>query len=277
MQVGEDSMDHITIEDLEVYAYHGVFEEEVNLGQKFLVSAKLFFDASAAGKTDDLNKSVNYAEACSNITKWMKNNNCRLIETVAERLATKLLKDYPIVREAEVTIKKPWAPIGLPLECVSITVDRKWHTVYLSIGSNMGDKEENLRDGIDIIKLNENIRVLKVSQFIETEPYGDVEQDNFLNGAVKLETLLDPHELLDVLHKAENAKGRERKVHWGPRTLDMDILLYDDCVIDDDDLVIPHPDMQNRDFVLRPMKEIAPNAWHPVLNKTISELSSLGN
>ncbi len=268
-------MDHITIEDLEVFANHGMFEEELNLGQKFLVTVKLFFDASGAGKSDDLNKSVNYADACANITKWMKTNRCRLIETVAERLAAKMLKDYPIVRSVEVTVKKPWAPIGLPLECVSITIRRRWHTVYLSIGSNMGDKEKNLNDGIEYIKKNEGVRVLKVSSFIETPPYGGVEQDDFLNGAVKLETLLDPHDLLTLLHKAEDNAGRVRDVRWGPRTLDMDIVLYDNVIVDDEDLTIPHADMTNRDFVLRPLKEIAPNAMHPVLRKTVSELASL--
>ena len=265
-------MDHITIDNLEVFANHGVFEEEANLGQKFLVSVKMFFDASEAGRTDDLAKSVNYADVCTDITEWMKTNRCRLIETVAERLAQRLLKNLPIVRGVEVTVKKPWAPIGLPLECVSITIRRGWHTVYLSVGSNMGDREAHIRAGIDMLKSNEDIRLIRVSKLIETEPYGGVEQGDFLNGAVKLETLLTPEQLLKTLHEAENAEGRERSVHWGPRTLDMDILLYDDIVIEEEDLVIPHCDMANRDFVLRPLKEIAPNAVHPVLGKTIGQI-----
>ena len=252
-------MDHLYIEDLEVYANHGVFEEEVQLGQKFLISVRLYFDAHEAGTADNLKASVNYADVCADITKWMKDNRCRLIETVAERLASRLLLNNPIVREVEVTVKKPWAPIGLPVDCVSITIVRKWHTVYLSIGSNMGDREKFLRDGISFIERNENVRILKVSSFIETEPYGNVDQDDFLNGAVKLETLLTPHELLDLLHDAENNAGRVRKEHWGPRTLDMDILLYDDLVIDDETLTIPHPDMHNREFVLQPLREIAPH------------------
>ena len=265
-------MDHISIDNLEVFANHGVFEEEVNLGQKFLVSVKMFFDASAAGKTDDLAKSVNYADVCLNITEWMKTNRCNLIETVAERLAAKLLRELKIVHEVEVTVKKPWAPIGLPLECVSITIRRGWHTVYLSVGSNMGDREGHISAGIDKLKANEDIRVIRVSELIETEPYGEVEQDDFLNGAVKLETMLTPGGLLDVLHDIENSEGRERKEHWGPRTLDLDILLYDDLVYEEEDLVIPHYDMANRDFVLRPLKEIAPHAVHPVLGKTIGQL-----
>ena len=265
-------MDHIFIENLEVFANHGVFEEEASLGQKFMVSAKMYFDSSAAGRTDDLTKSVNYAEVCSNITEWMKTNRCRLIETVAERLAAKLLRDNPIVREVEVTVKKPWAPIGLPLECVSITIKRKWHTVYLSIGSNMGDKEKYLRGGIDFINADESVRIISVSKFIQTAPYGNTDQDDFLNGAVKIETLLTPDELLELLHKAEAEAGRERTEHWGPRTLDMDILLYDSIVMKTEDLVIPHPDMENRAFVLDPLNEIAPNVFHPVLHKTVCQM-----
>lgn len=252
-------MDNIFIENLEVFAKHGIFEEEVNLGQKFLISVRMYFDASSAGKEDDLTKSVDYARVCSDITKWMKTNSCRLIETVAERLAEKLLLEHDIVRIVEVTVKKPWAPIGLPLECVSISVERKWHTVFLSIGSNMGDREKYLKGGIDRLGSDEKVRILRVSSFIETKPYGKTDQDDFLNGAVKLETILTPHELLDLIHRVEAEAGRERKEHWGPRTLDMDILFYDDLEMDDEDLVIPHPDMKNRDFVLKPLGEIAPN------------------
>lgn len=265
-------MDYISIDNLEVFANHGVYEEEINLGQKFLISVRMYFDASAAGKRDDLTKSVNYAEVCSDITRWMKTNTCKLIETVAERLADKLLTEYELLSSVDVTVKKPWAPIGLPLECVSITITRKWHTVYLSIGSNMGDRRRYLTDGIEHLRTNKYIRVVAVSEIIETKPYGKTDQDDFLNGAVMIRTLLSPEELLDVLRDAEKDAGRVRNEHWGPRTLDMDILLYDDLIINTEDLTIPHADMLNRDFVLKPLCEIAPYAYHPVANKRICEL-----
>ena len=201
-----------------------------------------------------------------------QNRQSPLIEAAAEDMARAILHEFVRISGLRLEIKKPWAPIGLPLECVSITIRRKWHTVYLSVGSNIGDRQGHIRAGIDRIKENVDIRLIRVSQLIETKPYGEVEQDDFLNGAVKLETLLSPSELLDVLHEAENAEGRERTVRWGPRTLDLDILLYDDLVYEDDELVIPHYDMHNRDFVLRPLSEIAPRAVHPVLGKTIGQL-----
>ena len=112
----------------------------------------------------------------------------------------------------------------------------------------------------------------QVSDYLVTEPYGGVEQDVFLNGALKLRTLLTPEELLDRLHELEQAAHRERIVHWGPRTLDLDILLYDQMIIDTPVLHVPHIDMENRDFVLIPLTELAPYYRHPVLNKTISQL-----
>ena len=99
-----------------------------------------------------------------------------------------------------------------------------------------------------------------------------MEQEDFLNGAVELETLYAPEELLDVLHTIEQAAKRERLVHWGPRTLDLDILFYDDLVQDDPALTLPHPDMHNRDFVLRPMAELAPHFMHPLLRMTMTQL-----
>ena len=116
--------------------------------------------------------------------------------------------------------------------------------------------------------------VNKVSNFIVTPPYGYTEQDDFLNGAIKIQTLYSPKTLLTFLQKIELKANRVRQIHWGPRTLDLDILLYDDVIYDDDTLTIPHPELHLRDFVLIPLKEIAPNCVHPLLNKRISELLS---
>ena len=114
-----------------------------------------------------------------------------------------------------------------------------------------------------------------MSDFITTAPYGGVEQDDFLNGALKLRTLLPPEELLDRLHEIEAQANRKRIIHWGPRTLDLDILLYDDLILDTPDLYIPHIEMQKRDFVLEPLAQIAPYARHPVYQRTVSQLLEL--
>ena len=264
--------DFIRIEGLEIFANHGVFEEEVSLGQKFIISAVLYFDVSGAGLSDDLSLSVNYAKACKFISEYMKSNTFKLIETVAERLARAILLEYPILDGCDITVKKPWAPIGLPLECVSVTVSRKWHTAYLSVGSNMGDCEMYLNNAVKALGEVPEISVEKVSSFIKTKPYGGVPQDDFLNGALKIRTLYSPLELLDFINKIESENQRVREVVWGPRTLDIDIVLFDDLIIESERLTIPHCDMCNRDFVLIPMNEIAPGAVHPVRQKTIAGL-----
>ena len=113
----------------------------------------------------------------------------------------------------------------------------------------------------------------KQSSYLVTKPYGGVEQDDFLNACVELETLLPPAELLERLHEIEQAAHRERLIRWGPRTLDLDILLYDDLILETGDLVIPHVEMHLRDFVLRPLREIAPHKRHPDFQKTITQLA----
>lgn len=264
--------DYIEINNLVVFGKHGVFKEENTLGQKFLVSAKLYVDTRIAGVEDDLRQSVNYGSVCKEMDEFLREKTFQLIEAVAEHLAAYLLTKHPSIRGIELTISKPWAPIGLPLEKVSVTIQRNWHTAYISLGSNMGNKAQYLKDAIVQLGQVRGCRVIQVSDFIVTKPYGGVEQDDFLNACLKLETLMEPEELLLVLHTIESNAQRTREVHWGPRTLDLDILFYDEDIYQSEDLMIPHIDMQNRDFVLRPMNQIAPYHLHPIFQKTMMQL-----
>ena len=134
-------MDEIRIDNLEVYAYHGVFPEENEKGQPFFVNMVLYADTREAGRQDELTLSTHYGEVCHFVTKWMQEHTYKLIETVAERVAREVLLQFPLVQALDVEICKPQAPIGLPFESVSVKVHRGWHKVYVAIGSNMGDKE----------------------------------------------------------------------------------------------------------------------------------------
>ena len=267
-------MDKIMIENLTVFAYHGVLEEEQRLGQKFVISIEMETDLHSAGISDALDKTVNYAEVCEFVTEYTSKNPCKLIEAAAEQLAEELLIKYTAVNAVTITIKKPWAPIMLPVDYAGVCIMRKRHTAYLSIGSNMGDKKAYLDFAVKKLDDVRKCKVCAVSDYIVTEPVGDVVQDDFLNGAVKIETLYTPSELLECIHKIEEEAGRERKIHWGPRTLDIDIILYDECVIDTPDLKIPHFEMTNREFVLKPLSQIAPYAKNPLNGKTVCDLLS---
>ncbi len=146
-------------------------------------------------------------------------------------------------------------------------------TAYLSIGSNKGDKRENLNQAIDCLNHHKQIRVTGVSSFYRTQPQNFEDQDWFVNAALKIETPAEPGELLEILKEIENLLDKEGKAfRFGPRIIDLDIILFQDMVLKTDDLEIPHPRMPERCFVLRPMCDIGANIIHPVLNKTLAQL-----
>lgn len=270
--------DKIRIEDLEVFANHGVFPEENVLGQKFLVSAVLYTDTRRAGKTDDLAASIHYGEVSAFIDAYLREHTFKLLERAAESLAEELLLHTPGLGKIRLEIKKPWAPVKLPLKTVSVEIERAWHMAYVALGSNMGDRERYLKDAVAALGEIRGCRVEKVSGFIETPPYGVTDQAEFLNGCLELKTLLYPEELLGELNRIEKEAGRERIRHWGPRTLDLDLIFYDDLVVENENLCIPHVEMHKRKFVLEPLSEIAPYKRHPVYGKTVREmLAESGN
>lgn len=265
-------MDRIKIENLELYGNHGVFPEETKNGQMFKIDAVLYADLAPAGKADELTLSTHYGEVCLFIAQFFKENTYKLIEAAAEHLVSALLIQFPGIERIELELKKPHAPIPLPFESVSVRIERGWKKAYLGIGSNLGERQQYLEQAIEKLKENERIRDVKCSRIISTAPYGENALYDFLNGAIELKTLLNPYELLAFLQELEKEAGRERKIHWGPRTLDLDILFYQDFVSNDPLLTVPHPDMENRDFVLKPLDELCPWYLNPVTGKTVRQM-----
>lgn len=149
----------------------------------------------------------------------------------------------------------------------------KEHIVYLALGTNLGDRPANLKQAI--ASLTPQLEVKLKSQVYETPPWGVEDQPKFLNQVIKAQTYLDPEPLLKHLKRLEVALGRIPSVPNGPRLIDIDILFYDDLVMDKPSIVIPHPRLQERGFVLLPLMEIAPNLVHPVSKKTVRELVEL--
>ena len=147
------------------------------------------------------------------------------------------------------------------------------HIVYISVGSNMGDRLQNCRQGITMLTRGAKSRAIAQSRVYTTEPVDYKNQDWFINMVVKLETALDPFELLDQIEKVQRAAGRKRDViRFGPRVLDLDILLYDDRIIESEHLIVPHPRMHQRRFVLKPICDIDPTILHPVLHQSMQSL-----
>lgn len=148
-------------------------------------------------------------------------------------------------------------------------------SVFVGLGSNMGDREGALRGAIRALKDTEDIEVVAVSSFRETEPVGGPPQGPFINAVAQITTYLAPEQLMRSLQEIEGQFGRERKAKWGPRRLDLDILLYNKKVLDLPRLRIPHPLMHKRRFVLKPMCELAPHRRHPTIGRTMEELLAL--
>ena len=147
------------------------------------------------------------------------------------------------------------------------------HRAFIAIGANLGDRAATIRGALDALRRTKAVRVVRVSRFIENPAVGGpAGAPPFLNGAAELSTTLDPHALLATLLEIERGLGRERRQKWAPRTIDLDLLLYDDVVIRSDDLTVPHPLMHERDFVLTPLAQIAPDVVHPLLQKTVRTL-----
>ncbi|MDE6211236.1 MAG: 2-amino-4-hydroxy-6-hydroxymethyldihydropteridine diphosphokinase [Clostridia bacterium] len=264
-------MSSINIHNLKVTACHGVLPEEKVNRQPFCFDVNMQYDFARAAKKDDLNYTLNYDEIMHSISDFCKDNTFDLIETLCHRTAFLLMRKYPI-DSVSVSVKKPQAPVSLPFDNVSVSTVLTRTTALLSLGSNMGDRQAYLDNAIKKLADHQDIAVQKISSPFENPPYGGVAQLPFINMAVKISTYLSPYELLEYLHLIESEAQRDRSVHWGDRTLDMDIVFYGDNIIDDDILTIPHPDYINRDFVLKPLKEIAPNFVCPLIKKRIKDL-----
>jgi 2-amino-4-hydroxy-6-hydroxymethyldihydropteridine diphosphokinase len=144
--------------------------------------------------------------------------------------------------------------------------------IYIGIGSNLGDRDGNCRKAVELLP-SKGITVKKVSSLYTTVPWGVKDQPDFANMAVEAETWLIPHELLRKLKEIEKEMGRAGGERWGPRVIDLDLLFYDDIIVSTNELTVPHPLIQQREFVLLPMAEIASSFVHPVMKKTIRQLA----
>lgn len=265
-------MNEILIRGLEISACHGVHGYEKNTPQKFVFDVDIQADFSAVSQSDDLNGTVNYSAACNLIAEITKSNCFNLIEKLSYECAYGLLENFSLITAVKLTVYKPQAPVKHKLETVGVRVAAKKERAYLSLGSSVGDKKCYLDTAIKKLNAVRGVAVKKVSSYIQTAPYGGVAKNSFLNCAAEVETFLSPELLLNEINRIEEECGRVRAVRWDDRTLDIDVIFYGRQIISEENLTIPHPEYSKRDFVLVPLKEIAPDFVCPLLNKRIKDI-----
>ncbi len=265
-------MDQLIIKDLVLFGHHGVYQEEKNMGQKFVLDLVIDLDLLEACETDNLEYAINYAQLSHELTALFQRENYDLIERAAQVLCDYILNHYPKVQKVDLTLKKPWAPVLLELAYPAVRIQRSRHIAYIAVGSNLGNKNATIEQALAAIDTSSHTKILRKSTLIETDPVGYDDQDTFINGMVMVTTTLSPKKLIQWLMAIEANLKRERLVKWGPRTIDLDVIYYDDLVTDDMDIVLPHPRMHERAFVLEPLAEIAPYTVHPLFRKRTIEL-----
>lgn len=274
----------VRIKDLEVYARHGVNNFEQEMGQIFLLDITMRtpdpadlsddpIDSAGSGIEDSIENTVNYSYVCRHVTKWMKENTCQLIETVADSLCREILENFKAVEYVCVEVKKPHAPIKeAHFDYVSVKKEMAWHDAYLSLGSNSPDREQKMEEAMDKIKNIQGIRSAACSTIRSYPAVGAGYEGIFLNNAVYIRTCLSPDKLHAACRRVETELGRHRETEGGTRPIDIDILLYDDLISSGGNYILPYPDLENRLYVLEPMCELAPRLRHPLLYKTMTEL-----
>lgn len=250
-------MDKIILKNLELYGYHGYFKEENTLGQRFRITIVAEADLGPSTTTDELSDTTSYVDIFEVVKKVFYSRNYKLLENLGHDIGQEILGSFSRIRKVSVEIMKPEIPVPVTCDYFSILQEFKRQQVaYLALGSNLGDREGYLESAIRQLKYHQEIEVLSVSDIYETDPVGYEDQDRFLNMAVKVRTSLDPMALLRYCNHIEANLLRKRVVHWGPRTIDVDILLYEGRTSDEEVLTLPHPRMTERSFVMLPLKDV---------------------
>lgn len=263
--------DQIRLDAIRVSGTIGVLAEEQQRAQPFEVDLVLDVDISAAGVSDDLTLSVDYGRPIAIAHRIVSGERHLLLERVATRIAEEVLQ-LDGVEAVEVTVRKLKVPVAEDVASSAVRIrrervdqsrtSRRWSTAYLAMGSNLGERRGQLRHALERLPFEQpggGLRITGVSGVYETDPVGGPDdQGAYLNMVVEIDTTLDPFQLLERCLATEQAGGRERSERWGPRTIDVDLLLFGDVRIESPQLTLPHPRMWERRFVLEPLADLAP-------------------
>ncbi len=245
------------MKEMSFFSRIGVLDFEKAKGQNFLVDLTLDYGYIQAADTDDLKQTTNYADVYSLLENYFAECKVDLLEYACNEIIDLLFSfDEKIVR-VDILLKKPQAPINGKFAYMAVRQKRKRHNlVYLSLGSNLGDSVRLLDRAVEMLTAIPEVSHLRTSKYIQTMPWGKIDQPNFVNAAVELIYQGSPFKLLRQCQEIEIKLGRKRLVKWGPRLIDIDIIFFDDLEINTEELKIPHPYFRERDFVMDPILEL---------------------
>jgi dihydroneopterin aldolase/2-amino-4-hydroxy-6-hydroxymethyldihydropteridine diphosphokinase len=256
-------MDRILVGDLRVLCVIGALPHEREAAQPLRIDLSVGVDLADAGRSDELDDTVNYGLLAERVTEMAVASKYVLLERLAEEIA-EIVLSFDRVDDVEVTVTKLRPPVPNDLATTAVRIARshahaapdpgRGHTAIVALGSNLGDREAHLR-----LALEQLGQVTAVSDVYETEPIGGPdEQGAYLNMVAVVATPLDPFAFLRRCQRIEALARRVRLVHWGPRTLDVDVLFFDDVIVESPELSLPHPRVHERRFVLAPLSDVAP-------------------
>lgn len=251
-------MDKIILKNVELYGYHGYYKEENFLGQRFRITVEAAADLGDSKVSDELGDTTSYVDVYEVLKRVFHSRNYKLLEHLGHDIGKAILDAFPRISSLSVEIMKPEVPVPVTCDYFGIYQEfKRGHVAYLALGSNLGDREGYLRSAIRQLQYHKEIDVLAESGVYETEPVGYEDQERFLNMVLKIRTSLDARSLLQYCNHIEGNLLRKRDVRWGPRTIDVDILLYEGLTSDDAVLTLPHPRMTERAFVMLPLRDVA--------------------
>lgn len=256
------SFDRIQLHGLLFQTLIGINPEEQDTLQPVTIDLNLYLMPLLACRTDDLTQSISYATVYDQVAHLVHTHHVGLVERLAGLIAETLLKKHPALMALDVAVYKPEAPLPGPFAQAGISIRRTradfglLTTATLSLGANQGDCLETLKQAVALLGGHPQNHLIGTSSVYQTTPVGLVDQPDFFNLVVRLETSLDPFALLDFCQQIEQRFARERVLRWGPRTLDIDLLTYGQLNSESACLSLPHPRMAERDFVQIPLVEL---------------------
>ncbi|MCX5975770.1 MAG: 2-amino-4-hydroxy-6-hydroxymethyldihydropteridine diphosphokinase [Coprothermobacterota bacterium] len=272
----------IALEGFPLQAFLGCLEEEKGRRQSIVVDLSMFLPPPAS---DRLEQTVDYRAVLGQLQALVASRHWNLIETLCQAVASDLLRCFPRLLAVRIRLHKPEAPLGVPFADLyaEITLKRPGEdgcrgeneqegrtTAFIGLGSNLGDRREMLRRAVHACSFLGEVEAC--SSLYQTEPVGTVAQPPFLNTVLRLRTDLTARALLKGMKTIEADLGREAGTRWGPRLIDLDLLFYGQQILNEEGLVVPHPQLHRRGFVLFPLLELAGAYFHPNLGRTVLDL-----